>query len=182
MNKEIEYYNRYVLSPKKIIKKEKQNIKNEWENIQKHKFSSKPFYRYSTKLMVSVLGFIMVMYDTYKDIKKDNNDDSIAFLALIAARRRMSKEMKKRDFDLTKDSIRILNLTEYVFNKAMGKDNNNWNSLCNKDKFYWICKVVLDYELIEEGYNYDDTPFLSNITMFILFPLFLREFNNLNWD
>ena len=65
-----------------------------------------------------------------------------------------------------------------MINDTEGK----WDSLCNKDKFYWICESVLYHDLIEEGNDLETSANLSRLTIELLFPIFLSEINNVNWD
>jgi hypothetical protein len=133
---------------------------------------------YQNKLLVNILGFLIAMYDTFNDIRNECKDYEQSLVKLIFTRRIMSKEMKYDLFDPQTDSEIIYEATREMINDTEGK----WDSLCNKDKFYWTCENVLYHDLIEEGNDLETSANLSRLTIELLFPIFLSEINNVNWD
>ena len=173
-------YERYVVLPKQIIKKRKKDIKRRWKEMQEFnkRWNIMPTYKLSNELLINILGFLIAMYDTFDDIRKECKDYNQSLIKLIFSRRRMSKEMKFDFFDPQKDSERIFEDTKKMINDTEGK----WDSLCNRDKFYSICENVLYYDLIEEGNDLETSADLSYLTLELLFPIFLSEINNVNWE
>ena len=161
----------------KLLKKEKKDIKRRWKEMQEWAILPRATYKLSNKLIVNILGFLIAMYDTFDDIRKECKDYDQSLIKLIFSRRIMSKEVKFDFFDPQKDSERIFKDTKKTINGTKGE----WDSLCNKDKFYWICENVLYYDLIEEGNYLETSANLSRLTLELLFPIFLSEINNVNW-